>query len=98
MTKIEFSGDITTCYWVIKANGQEIGYISGGRTECYVGVGQGQSRRPVARFKRYLRKETSPTLAKAWAKKVFSKLTPDEVVQALGSANPVELAEICEGL
>lgn len=77
------------CY--IHVDGVQVGRLEG-RGEIYVilGCDANFTRRgeAVARFKRYLRKETARTLASRWVKHVLARVSWEEVVKAIGFNQP----------
>jgi hypothetical protein len=77
----------------ILVNDVRVGHLDG-RGETYVILGsdanymvRGES---VARFKRYLNKSSSKTLATRWVKFVLSQLTVAEILAKIGNAVPFE--------
>jgi hypothetical protein len=77
----------------IMVDGVRVGHLDG-RGETYVVLGskadfsaRGEA---VARFKRYLNKASSKTLATRWVKFVLSRLTTDEVLAKISQSLPFE--------
>jgi hypothetical protein len=68
----------------IMVDGVQIGRFDG-RKEVYVILGGALEHGTcIARFKRYLNKQTARSMATRWCKFVFSRLTADEVIDRLG--------------
>lgn len=89
---------LTIVHDEIFQDGVRVGHLAG-RPEVYVYIIAGEFKAvPVARFKRYLRKETAKTLAKNWVKFVFSRMAAKDILEKLEPADytkrvsPMQLA------